>query len=317
MIKPIGHKLILKRLESVVKNNSYGHAYLFIGPKGVGKFLAAEYFANLLICKEKNAYGKCKDCQLISLDGHPDLFKIIEEDNIKIEKTRELKEFCSLKSFSGGSKVVLIKEADKLTSEATNSLLKSLEEPEGKVVFVLTASNINNIPKTIISRCQIIVFSLVPKTEIIDWLIEAKGFSKAEAEKIGQLAAGKPKIALNIAENEGLHEKKDVENFFNLFKNRNYLEKFAYLNKILEEERISYILDAYILYLRDLLILKTGCKEKIIHKESQDFLAEKSEISFKKIEKSIEIIKNLKETVSSGINSKLLAENLALFMEEG
>ena len=139
------------------------HAYLLIGPLGAGLERFANVFASSLICKNltdsMQACGKCQDCLWLSTE-HPNL-KVIDNEseegaskNISIESIRSIKKFVELSSHSiGGKKVILINNAESLTINAANALLKILEEPPENSYLILTAQNISSLLPTIISRC--------------------------------------------------------------------------------------------------------------------------------------------------------------------
>ena len=141
------------------------HAYLFIGPLGSGLERFSNIFANSLICRNltdtNQACGKCQDCQWI-LSEHPNL-KIVNNEaeegtskNISIKSIRNLKKFFELSSHTiDGNKVILINNAESLTLNAANALLKILEEPPENSYIILTTENISSLLPTIVSRCVI------------------------------------------------------------------------------------------------------------------------------------------------------------------
>jgi DNA polymerase-3 subunit delta' len=300
-----------------LKSGSFSHAYLFVGPKSVGKYTTAIAFARTLLCDDEKGCGVCRDCSSVSKNIHPDFYNQNSVDSIKIKEAREIKSFCSLKPYQAKRRVIVIKDADRLTTEAANSMLKILEEPEGNTVFVLTTSNIKNIMETIISRCQIANFHAVNKKDIQNWL-ETKGYSEG-VEEATHLSMGKPGLALKALESEELRENEELLNsFMKLTERGEYYKKFDFLESIQKREDTSHVLDLFMLYMRDILLAKEGVSDKIVNRKHKEiFVAQAEKYSEGKIKKIMEMLKNIKETLPLGINTKLYLEHMALTMEEG
>jgi len=163
----IGQEHILNYLKKSIEKNRVSHAYLFEGLEGLGTKVVALWFAKYLECQSQKAIkpcGVCQSCKDIDKNRYPDLAIISIKDNkkeISIEQIRELKRHLSLSAYSGLYKIAIIKEADKMTSEAANALLKTLEEPQGNTVLILITSTPSLLPKTIVSRCEEIKFKTV------------------------------------------------------------------------------------------------------------------------------------------------------------
>ena len=190
----IGHSEIISVLSVSLEKAKTGHAYLFIGPAGVGKKTLAKSFAGALLCsgdKDIDTCG-CPSCNQFRLDSHPDFIRITPTGNsIKIEQLRELQRNAYFKPLMGEHKIFFLPEAELLTEAAANSFLKLLEEPPNGVVFLFTAVRSDNILPTIRSRCQILNLFPVSTGEIEDWLIK-KGVSKEEAVKRSIASQGLP-----------------------------------------------------------------------------------------------------------------------------
>lgn len=170
----IGNEKIKKILETTVQNKNVLHSYMFVGEEGIGKNIFAKEFAKMILCtgQEKRPCGKCKSCMEFNGESHPDFMQIIPEDGktIKIEQVRFMQEKTQEKPVTSSKKVYLISQADTMTREAANSLLKTLEEPPEYVVIILTTSNESKILTTIKSRCMKIHFEPIPEEQIINYL---------------------------------------------------------------------------------------------------------------------------------------------------
>lgn len=135
------------------------HAYLFCGQKGVKRLQAAINFAKQVICSEKEpgSCGTCSDCTRIDSGNHPSV-TLVQPDGstVKIQQIKELQKRFSLKGMEGSHQVYIIEDADRMTLEASNSLLKFLEEPEGNTVAILLVEEPDQLVATIVSRCQLV-----------------------------------------------------------------------------------------------------------------------------------------------------------------
>ena len=170
----LGNDKIKELLTNSVKNNKISHSYLFIGIEGIGKKLIAKEFAKMILCIDENKYcGSCKSCIEFDTDNNPD-FKIIEPDgnSLKIEQIREFQSKVTEKPIISNKKVYIINDSDKMTTEAQNCLLKTLEEPPEFVTIILIGSNENAFLSTIKSRCMILHFNKIQDDEIKKFLEE-------------------------------------------------------------------------------------------------------------------------------------------------
>lgn len=157
----VGNESRRQFLQNMIDKQKVTHSYLFYGIEGIGKTIFAREFAKTLLCDEKQnkPCEKCSSCQTFVENNHPD-FMQIEPDGktIKIEQIRNLQEKIAEKPIRSNYKIYIIKDADTMTKEAQNSLLKTLEEPPSYAVLILVASNENRLLNTILSRCIKISF---------------------------------------------------------------------------------------------------------------------------------------------------------------
>ena len=153
-----GENEIVKSLKLSLKNKSMAHAYLFSGPRGVGKTTIARLIAKGVNCLNLKENGEpcneCKNCKAINEGRFSDLIEIDAASNRSIDEIRSLKEKINYQPVEGLKKVYIIDEAHMLTKEAFNALLKTLEEPPAHVIFILATTELEKILPTIISRCQ-------------------------------------------------------------------------------------------------------------------------------------------------------------------
>lgn len=221
----IGHNGNKKYFQSVIKNGSLAHAYLFSGQDMIGKRTFALDLFRLINGRDS--------------EGDPDFFSIHPnlsegESKIYIEDARKLKSFFRLKPHTGPYKLVLLDDAHSLTSEASNALLKILEEPPGLSVIILVSSMPGLIPATVISRCENVRFGVANEKEVSDYLADKK-IKKDDIEFLVKLAGGRIGLINRMLEDNGISEaRKAVDDLRKLFNSRVY-EKINYAKKVHEK----------------------------------------------------------------------------------
>ena len=194
------------QLRQRVESNRLPHALLLCGPEGLGKRAMAQRLGQLLLCqapREGMPCGVCDSCQLVQAGNHPDLYLVEPEEGsktIKVDAVRELSRSLGLKSQYGGRRVGLITPAERMTVNAANSLLKTLEEPPEDAVLVLVSHHPAGLPATIRSRCQMQTIPAPDVTAAAEWL-EEQGASGAEG--LLGLVGNAPLAAMRLHEQGG------------------------------------------------------------------------------------------------------------------
>jgi DNA polymerase-3 subunit delta' len=202
------HQQQWRRLVDACKSQRLGHALLLRGREGIGVPQFAGRLATALVCQEARSdhwpCGICQGCSLSTASSHPDLM-IIEPDEgkttIGITQVRRLVEALGLAPKLGGAKVAVLFPAESVTREAANSLLKTLEEPPGNVVFLLVSHSSTRIPPTVRSRCQLIDFPTPSRHQARQWLAEQMPLA-ADLGLALDIAGGAPLLALDMLKDE-------------------------------------------------------------------------------------------------------------------
>src|SRR5574337_755106 len=208
----IGQARAIRFLHRALMTGRIAHAYLFTGPVGVGKPAAALAFAQARTCERvasvefgvssgyptpdtrhptpMDGCGECRACRNIANGLHPDV-QIIEPDGatVKIEQIRTLEADAALVPYEAQWKAFILNSAERMTEQAANALLKTLEEPAKDTVFILLTSTVSALLPTIVSRCQIVTFSPLPHGEI-EALLGEKGMEASRARLIASLSRG-------------------------------------------------------------------------------------------------------------------------------
>ena len=245
----IGNNNVKNILIKSINNETVLHSYMFIGEQGIGKKLIAEQFAKMILCEsyEGKECDKCKSCVEFDSGNNPD-FKMIEPDGktIKIEQIREMQTKVAEKPVNSGKKIYIIDDADLMTKEAQNCLLKTLEEPPEYIVIILIVSNENRVLTTIKSRCMKMHFEKISDEEIKKYLNEICGIQDFN-NNILKMCDGSIGKCLDVKDR--LNEYKEIENVFSnlntsitkfinsaeiLYKNKEYINDYLeYINVIL------------------------------------------------------------------------------------
>jgi DNA polymerase III subunit delta' len=181
-----------------VKDRRVPPAYLFVGPVGVGKQTTALTLAKALNCcvQDGDACDQCGVCRRIDRYLHPDIHLVEPQGQvIKIDQVRQLQEVLTLQAYEGRVKVAILDDADKLSVEAGNALLKMLEEPPAQTVFVLVCQHLGSLPATVISRAQVLRFALLAHEQVVA-LLRQHGREPGAAERVSCLSGGRPGAAL-------------------------------------------------------------------------------------------------------------------------
>jgi DNA polymerase-3 subunit delta' len=198
----LGQDWVVSHLKTAMLKGRLSHAYLFLGPDGVGKASTTRALAAALNCaqpgEDGDACGTCPSCRRMQAGTHPD-FSVITftpealkkpRPQIKIEQIRELRRLTEYPPLGGGWRVALIKPAEEMTEEAANALLKTLEEPPPQHLLVLTARGEADLLPTIVSRCHKLAFAPLPSTLIIRELESRRGLPPAQAALVAALSGG-------------------------------------------------------------------------------------------------------------------------------
>lgn len=205
--KIIGNEPIKEMLKTALKNKTISHSYLFVGIRGIGKKLLAQEFAKQILCLEQNQNCRCKSCIEFESQNHPD-YMVIEPDgnSIKIEQIRFLQKKIQEKPIIASKKVYIINEAEKMTTEAQNCLLKTLEEPPEFATIILIGTQENLFLPTIKSRCMILKFMAIEDEKIKQYLQENYGVVGVPKNRL-KLFQGSIRKAITLKDKQDDYDK--------------------------------------------------------------------------------------------------------------
>ncbi len=181
----VGQDHVKDVLTAAIRRGRVGHAYLFSGPRGVGKTTSARLLAMAVNCEageSERPCGVCESCRLVQAGSHPDVIEMDAASNNSVDDVRELRERTMLSSIRGGSRVWILDEAHMLSKAAANALLKTLEEPPPNLLFVLATTEPERLPPTVLSRCQHFRFRRLTDAEIVGKLARLAAATGVAAE---------------------------------------------------------------------------------------------------------------------------------------
>jgi DNA polymerase-3 subunit delta' len=209
----VGHQKLLENLRSALRNGRLHHAYLLLGPDGVGKRTIALALAKAIHCTEKedDFCGECVNCLRISDSNHPDLRVIgplTDKKEISIQQIRELERELNYRSFTGKRKIAVIDPAPLMNAAAQNALLKTLEEPPDDCLMILIAANSGGLLPTVRSRCLRLSFAPLPRQEVTAFIRSKVAMNSDDAEFLAALSMGSIGATMNLDKNDLLEKRR-------------------------------------------------------------------------------------------------------------
>ena len=248
-------------INECIKDRNILHSYLFNGPDGVGKKLFAQNFAKRILCLESgNEECTCKSCTCFEGNNHPDYFILnSDETTIKIDDVRQMTKKIYEKPIVSNHKVYIINAFDKMTIEAQNALLKTLEEPPSFVTIILVTSYDNNILNTIKSRCMSVRFNRISEQEILNYIKDNLNIESTTPNMLKYID-GSISRAIDLTENKDLYIQ--IEEFAKSLTLKNKVDIMQVGKVLYDKENIYEILDYLIVCLysqREENIKYLGC----------------------------------------------------------
>lgn len=321
----VGHKEIIAHLQNAIRLGKVSHAYILGGESGSGKKHLAMLFAMALQCEKKGTDPcmECPSCKKAVSGNHPDIIRITHEkpNSIGIEEIREqLINDVAIKPYSSPYKIYIVNEAQKMTLQAQNALLKTIEEPPSYAVILLLTDNVDALLPTITSRCVTLSLKPVGDQKVKEYLVSHMHISEYEAQVHASFAQGNIGKALQIAQSEdfaGL-----CENVLRILKYSNEMELYELVGMIRkmseEKQNVLEYLELFLLWFRDVLLFKaTQEVDGLIFKQELKFIKEQANrCSYEGLEDNIEAIGKAKSRLKANVNFDLVMELLFLTFRE-
>ena len=321
----VGHENIIAQLKNAVSVNKVSHAYIFNGEDGSGKNIIAKSFAMSLLCEKggEEGCGECHFCKQVLSGNNPDLKYLSHEKpaSIGVEDVREqLVEDIAIKPYNGKYKVYIVDEAEKMTVQAQNAILKTIEEPPAYIVIIFLTNNVEVFLPTIISRC--IIFNLRPIKDdvIVEHLISKYMVPEYEARICASYAQGKLGRAIRLATSDDFGRIKDealkfVKNVYSYD-----IADLIDIVKAVTEFKISITeyIDLIAMWYRDVLLFKVtkDPNNLIFADEINGIRKQASKSSYEGIEKILQGLEVAKVRLKANVNFELTIELMLLCIKE-
>lgn len=305
--------MALTLLQRALTGEHVAHAYLFSGREGVGKKLLAQQFAQSLNCEKGVSFSECscESCRKIREDIHPDVKWIgLDEElrSIKIEDIRLLQSWVALRPFEGRKKVVIINGAERLTIEAANAFLKTLEEPPGNTHIVLLIEHVFRLPDTVLSR--LVEIRLLPLPfERLCTILNSEFHITEGTRYLAYQAQGSIGLALHYKEEDFLTIRNTV---IDSFLKQDLIEYFfsSMPTAVSEIDTFLYIIGSVV---HDMLLIKTGVDHSLlIHQDrTADVVSRAELLTREQIVQLITLFEDARQSLKQNVNTKLLLLHLA------
>lgn len=321
----VGHEEVVQYIKNVVVQDKVSHAYIINGEKGSGKKLLSHLFAQSLQCEknEEEPCNECHSCKQALSGNHPDIIEVTHEkpNSIGVDDIRvQVNEDIQVKPYNGKYKIYIIPEADLMTVQAQNALLKTIEEPPAYAVILLLTENADKLLPTICSRCVMLKLRNIKDKLVKDYLMDKLHVPDYKADVCTAFAQGNIGKAILLATSDHFNEIKEAA--IQLLKNIDNMEVSELVEAVkhitVYKIEVTDYLDVLTIWYRDVLIYKaTKNIDRVIFGEQLDYIRERAtKSSYEGIEIILEAIEKAKARIKANVNFELVMELLLLTIKE-
>ncbi|MDO5416535.1 MAG: DNA polymerase III subunit delta' [Lachnospiraceae bacterium] len=321
----LGHETIKANLKKAIESHKISHAYIMTGEAGMGRKSLANAFALSLLCEKGGAEPcmQCHACRQVLSGNHPDLIYVTHEKpgSIGVDDIRsQVNDTVSVRPYSSYYKIYIVDEAEKMTVQAQNALLKTIEEPPSYAVIILLTTNQEAFLPTILSRCVQLKLKPLKNSVVKEYLTEALGVKEQDADVYAAFARGNLGKAIHLASSEEF--KQMHSEMLKLLKNLKSMDISQLLNciKKLKEENIDLYecLDFMQFWYRDVLMFKvTKDVNLLIFKDEYTSINEISKNSgYEGLEEILSAIEKARVRLDANVNTELALELMLFVMKE-
>lgn len=322
----VGQEQLKEHLENAIKMNKVSHAYIINGERSAGKEFIAKTFSMALQCENRQDYEPCQEChsckQALS-SNHPDIIFITHEKpgTIGVDDIRsQINNDVVIKPYSGPKKIYIMNEGEKMTVQAQNALLKTLEEPPEYAVILILTSNVETLLPTILSRCVVLNMKPVRNDQIKKFLMENMEIPDYKADICVAFARGNVGKARLLAKSEEFDKvKEEAITLLKYIGEMELNEVVAAIKKINEYKfDVNDYLDILSIWYRDVLLFKaTHDVNHLIFREEIQYIRKVADKStYEGIEKIIDALEKSKQRLNANVNFDLTIELLLLTIKE-
>ncbi len=318
----LGNAPRIEHLKKILAEEKFPHAVIFSGVGGIGKRKIAEICAAVLLCENSNveACGVCESCKLFEAGSHPDFYVVEPEKsksapNIKIGQIRALQSEVALQPNRSDFRVVIIDGAEFMNNAAANCLLKTLEEPTGQTIFILTTANRAGLLMTLRSRCGTVNFEKIP-AEIIQSALELRGVESERAKTISLIADGSFGRALKLEESGGYEIRNDALNFLeNLLAKKITVEEIFNRGKSFSDDSRENFSE-FVIHIQKILRDVFLVNQADLYNADLKSRLENLKINEKTLYKIFDEGKKIQRRINSNANLRLLVESYFIKLKQ-
>lgn len=323
----VGHKNIIKYIQNAVSADAVSHAYILNGERGSGKKLLANLFAMSLQCQNRgedgDACGKCQSCRQAVNGNQPDIIRVTHErpNTISVDDIRvQVNDDIVIRPYSSKYKIYIIADADMMSVQAQNALLKTIEEPPEYAVIMLLTENAETLLPTIRSRCVMMKLRNIKDQLVKKYLMEQMEVPDYKADVCVAFAQGNMGKAIMLANSEHFNEiKEEAVHLLRNIDDMSVSEVMEAVKRCMTYKlEINDYLDIIAIWYRDVLIYKaTKSVDRVVFSDQMKYIRERaSKSSYEGIENILDALEKAKARMKANVNFELVIELLLLTIKE-
>lgn len=321
----VGQEQLKEHLQNAIAMNKVSHAYIINGERNAGKEFIAKVFAMALQCEKKEVEpcGECHSCKQALSNNQPDIIYISHEkpNTIGVEDIRaQINNDIVIKPYSSPRKIYIVNEGEKMTPQAQNALLKTLEEPPEYAVILILTTNVEALLPTVLSRCVVLNMKPVSDALVKKYLMEQLGVPDYKANICVAFARGNIGKAKLLASSEEFEKVKDEA--ISLVKNINDMEIHEIVKAIKKISEYKFdvndYLDILMAWYRDVLFFKAtkDVNSLVFKEEIQQIMRVSDRSTYEGIETIVNALQSAKKRLEANVNFDLTMELLLLAIQE-
>ena len=322
----VGHEWAVELLKRDLAQGRVRHAYLFTGPEGVGKRTLVAEFARALLCEgSEPPCGQCRHCKLHARASHPDLLMVAPEVSgkhvraakVKIEPVRRLIYDLTLKPVEAQRRVACLVNFGAANDEAQNALLKTLEEPPGSAVMLVTAERAEDLLPTIVSRCEGVALRPLPLATVQDALVLRWDTPRERAEQLAHLSGGRLGWAVRMVQDGSALEarRERMEDLRRLLRGSR-VERMAYAERLAQAgsvDRMQETLELWLGFWRDVMLASAGATAPLVNVDCETEIRHLAgTVPPALAEQVLKAIRQTGEWLEKNVNARLALEVMLL-----
>ncbi len=317
----VGHARAVAALDRDLHTDRLRHAYLFAGPAAVGKRTLALAFIQAILCDTRAACGHCRPCRLVQSGNHPDVItvapvvsgKTIRTEKITIDRIRELNKALSLKPVEAARRIGLVTNFETANDEAANAFLKTLEEPPGNALLILTTDSPETLLPTITSRCEAVTLRPMPVAALRHALTERWHVPADRADLLARLSGGRPGWAVAATESTFERRRQRLDDLQQLLPAARSA-RFAYAESLAKDrDALRETLELWLSWWRDVLLVASGASALPVNSDQVDALRRVAAIlGLDSAAQAVAAVQRTLAALSRNANARLAMEVLLL-----